>query len=401
MKYNLLLFFLIIAQSSFSQITQSDITLIPKGKSIVYDSTYNIKYCSSNSEYLQYVNQEILFYERSASSDIKSTLYGNFYLQTPDTIWHKVKKKPKPSDYTLISRYKAKYFTEGEVCFGDTYSIKPTFRFDYYTPAEEIEGKKFKIIHVGTNESSFKASTLVFTLLSTTNDTVLWNVRILNQDYSFPCIIYSFYQRIEQNYVNKTFVIQGQSYLLKKGIDLKNGEKVVLDDTLKCTSVRFVGLPKDYQIPCLILTGNSNREFAIPITPTPKASSYLDAEIALSHIKTDDATPSSLTDLEIIKEKERIRKEEERILKEKIEKQVRQEIAEKEKRCLKKFGREITDLILVRKVRIGMTEEMCEEAWGFPRKINKTTGTFGIHEQWVYDGGYLYFENGKLKVIQN
>lgn len=49
-----------------------------------------------------------------------------------------------------------------------------------------------------------------------------------------------------------------------------------------------------------------------------------------------------------------------------------------------------------------MTKEMCRESWGEPEDINKTTSSYGTHEQWVYGyGSYLYFENGKLTTIQN
>lgn len=55
-----------------------------------------------------------------------------------------------------------------------------------------------------------------------------------------------------------------------------------------------------------------------------------------------------------------------------------------------------------RGVQIGMTqEEVLQSSWGKPRKINRTTYSFGVHEQWVYDGGYLYFKNGILDAIQN
>lgn len=67
-----------------------------------------------------------------------------------------------------------------------------------------------------------------------------------------------------------------------------------------------------------------------------------------------------------------------------------------------KFGVSNFNLILSGKVKVGMTKEMCEYSWGKPEDINKTTGSWGIHEQWVYSGGsYLYFENGILKTIQN
>jgi hypothetical protein len=53
-------------------------------------------------------------------------------------------------------------------------------------------------------------------------------------------------------------------------------------------------------------------------------------------------------------------------------------------------------------VSLGMNQQdVIDSSWGKPNKINRTTYSFGVHEQWVYDGGYLYFENGILKTIQN
>jgi hypothetical protein len=54
-------------------------------------------------------------------------------------------------------------------------------------------------------------------------------------------------------------------------------------------------------------------------------------------------------------------------------------------------------------VRIGMTQkQVLASNWGRPDSINKTTGSYGTHEQWVYGGrNYLYFENGILTTIQN
>ena len=47
---------------------------------------------------------------------------------------------------------------------------------------------------------------------------------------------------------------------------------------------------------------------------------------------------------------------------------------------------------------LGMTtNQVLETSWGSPNKINRTTATYGVHEQWVYTGGrYLYFEDGVL-----
>lgn len=72
------------------------------------------------------------------------------------------------------------------------------------------------------------------------------------------------------------------------------------------------------------------------------------------------------------------------------------------KNMVAKYGKELGNLIINRKVKLGMTKEMCRESWGDPNDINKTIGSWGTHEQWVYSGGnYLYFENGKLTSIQN
>lgn len=53
-------------------------------------------------------------------------------------------------------------------------------------------------------------------------------------------------------------------------------------------------------------------------------------------------------------------------------------------------------------VHIGMTQQdALDSSWGRPRKVNRTTTARGEREQWVYDGGYLYFEGGVLTTIQN
>ena len=53
-------------------------------------------------------------------------------------------------------------------------------------------------------------------------------------------------------------------------------------------------------------------------------------------------------------------------------------------------------------VRLGMTKEaVLKSNWGKPQHINKTIVEGLIHEQWVYGGGLLYFENGILTAIQN
>jgi len=55
------------------------------------------------------------------------------------------------------------------------------------------------------------------------------------------------------------------------------------------------------------------------------------------------------------------------------------------------------------RVRIGMTPDEVRAAWGRPRDINRSTYSFGVHEQWVYGewgSSYVYFENGVVTATQ-
>lgn len=53
-------------------------------------------------------------------------------------------------------------------------------------------------------------------------------------------------------------------------------------------------------------------------------------------------------------------------------------------------------------VKIGMSQdEVRQSSWGRPNSVNRTSTSRGTHEQWVYGGGYLYFEDGILTTVQN
>lgn len=72
-------------------------------------------------------------------------------------------------------------------------------------------------------------------------------------------------------------------------------------------------------------------------------------------------------------------------------------------RIMEKYNCDEETAILIhqRRVRIGMTDEQCRAAWGRPRDINRSVGSYGVHEQWCYNGSYLYFEDGILTSFQN
>ena len=75
---------------------------------------------------------------------------------------------------------------------------------------------------------------------------------------------------------------------------------------------------------------------------------------------------------------------------------------EKQKqKIIDKYGKEVGNKLINGYYWIGMTDDMAEISLGKPIKINKTVGSWGVHEQWIYYNKYLYFENGVLSSYQN
>ena len=106
---------------------------------------------------------------------------------------------------------------------------------------------------------------------------------------------------------------------------------------------------------------------------------------------------NKLRDLKII-EKEKLLniKEQKRISQEKKYNQ------EQENKNIKKYGKTLYEKLKKGYYWIGMTDNMALISLGHPNDINKSVGSWGTHEQWVYDDGfYCYFENGILKSYQN
>lgn len=90
----------------------------------------------------------------------------------------------------------------------------------------------------------------------------------------------------------------------------------------------------------------------------------------------------------------------------KIESIINEELAEENPKLAqltKEYGAYNANRIIKGEYWIGMTDKMAKASLGYPDDINKSTGSWGVHEQWVYSKKdiYLYFENGKLTSIQD
>lgn len=78
----------------------------------------------------------------------------------------------------------------------------------------------------------------------------------------------------------------------------------------------------------------------------------------------------------------------------------RQQEQLRRQRVIAKYGEIFGNSILNNQVAIGMTTEMCKDAWGTPYDRIKTTTAGAVKEQWLYGGAYLYFTNNKLQLIK-
>lgn len=104
---------------------------------------------------------------------------------------------------------------------------------------------------------------------------------------------------------------------------------------------------------------------------------------------------------EFIRLKEDEKKELERLENEQKIKIQKDEWAELEKKYIKKYGQTTYSKLKQGYYWIGMTRELATISLGSPNDINRTVGSWGVHEQWVYYNLYLYFENGILTSYQN
>lgn len=102
-----------------------------------------------------------------------------------------------------------------------------------------------------------------------------------------------------------------------------------------------------------------------------------------------------------IKAKDDEQKALKKLVREQKYKKEEDELAALENKYKKKYGEKFYNELKEGKFWIGMTKEMAIIALGEPDDINKTVGSWGVHEQWIYNKLYIYFENGKLTSYQN
>jgi len=77
------------------------------------------------------------------------------------------------------------------------------------------------------------------------------------------------------------------------------------------------------------------------------------------------------------------------------------ELEQRKTMLVKKYGVDIGLKIFEKKIWIGMTKAMLTDSWGSPNDINRSVGSWGVHEQCIYTSAYVYIENGVVTSWQD
>ena len=85
-----------------------------------------------------------------------------------------------------------------------------------------------------------------------------------------------------------------------------------------------------------------------------------------------------------------------------MEKRMANEKQQRRADLIANYGEEFGNMIADKKIVLGMTKDMCYEAWGNPQDKYNTTTSLGNTSVWVYNyKTYLYFYDGVLKQIDH
>lgn len=366
------------AQISVLKTTKAESTPKP----VPYDSLqprmldYDLK---DSYNYLRYVGQKIVFMPMSDKKREKFVT-DDFITAKSQRIKSKIQRiniyNPLKSVSQKVNIYKPLVLKSGEIT----------------TDPAALENKSFLIVNIWSeNKTNTMAGTrimdtipvyevpktysLVFKLLDEDNNTLYWCIRrdrLVISDY----MIQGYYDKQLQLYKNHDMVYRGSEG--DKFVDINTGESIIMkkDSPWICKDITLVEDDPWYKL-CYIFSSDTGKTIGV------KDSNGL---FWLKEKYEKDV------------EKERLQAEEterKRLQEEQRIKKMHEEFAEA---MVKRFGKKNAELILQKKVALGMTKEMCKIAWGTPQNIVVNANI----ESWIYGySTFLYFSGDKLvQIIQ-
>lgn len=184
-------------------------------------------------------------------------------------------------------------------------------------------------------------------------------------------ILIGFYEKLKSMYVDSVFIYNGRATggrsqfitpkLTHSSIDSHTGEIVSLNigDKWICSDFQIVDDDVTVQL-YAVFNNTKGSEILVRLRNTFKAKGEMDIAFFSCFVKESD-------------------------------------FEARRKTLAERFGEDNANLISLQQVAIGMTKEMCHEAWDTPDNINKTVVEGHQTEQWIYPkGSYLFFTDGIL-----
>lgn len=245
--------------------------------------------------------------------------------------------------------------------------------------SEKMVGKYFFVIDVEKKNPSNELTDPLILLDKITNDTIRYTG---NWDDNKRWIVVGYYEKIKSLFENKelVFIKDGIGYSDRTGlINIQTQERnraIPINSIWTCKAVSIDQKSKIHDI-------DVNR-IVLVLENSKLGQYYCYYENKYTKYEDNNSYISGMF-----------------LLKEDFNKQLI-EYQNRKSTLTKKYGKENAKKILEGIVVTGWNKQMCIESWGNPSDINKTTGAYGTHEQWIYGGdSYLYFEDGILITIQN
>lgn len=246
---------------------------------------------------------------------------------------------------------------------------------------EEMVGKYFKVIDVLERNPQETLCDPLILVSESTNDTIRYEG---NWNDNRCWVVVGYYEKIKSSYEGKelVFITDDSGYADAEGlINMK-------------TQKRDYSIPKGSKWKC--------KEVTINLKEDPY--SYIKGNRVILILENDELgeyycyaekkfMPFTLTSNNYLLDKFVTPQEYERLKKDE---------AKRKADLIRRYGAQKGKLINEGIIEVGMTKRMCIETWGSPEKINTTSSTAGVHEQWVYGAGYyVYLENGIITTIQH
>lgn len=319
-------------------------------------------------------------------------------------------KKLKGNSLASYNRMKENY-EKGYITNTQIYKATEVKRGNIYTPYDSIQNTYFTILNIeiaaSTEAQKGPYSALQdwdngnnyylrFTLKNEdSNEELYWICRndVLGKNEMF---LVPYFEKMQKMYNGQNVVST-----INKGnlADVNTGEAVNIQpsEVWQCSNVTFVHSKDNILVQPYFFIEKDGKKVMI------KFADFTKNQWGILSEEDKIRRPTFMLEQEyneIIAERKSNAEEKQRIEEERLrlEEQAR---AERNKQIMKKYGNRYGKMICNGEVCLNMTKEMCIEAWGEPCYINSTIVKGLVHEQWVYWGSYLYFDNGVLTGIQN